>query len=57
MLFMVSAVAAFTRPEMSTEVNVTVANWGTLTGALCFAVGGVMQTFQRPPLSQSSPQR
>ena len=58
MLFMVSAVAAFTRPETSNEVNVTVANWGTLTGAVCFAIGGVMQAFERPPnLSPADPRR
>jgi hypothetical protein len=48
MLFIVSALAAFTRPATSSEVNVAVANWGTLTGALCFAVGGAMQAFERP---------
>ncbi|MGZ5410979.1 MAG: hypothetical protein ACXWYV_00565 [Solirubrobacterales bacterium] len=47
-LFMISALAAFTRPETSSDVNVAVANWGTLTGALCFAIGGVMQAFDRP---------
>ena len=47
-LFMVAALAAFIRPETSSEVNVDIANWGTLTGALCFAVGGVMQAFERP---------
>ena len=47
-LFMISAVAAFTRPETMSEVNMSIANWGTLTGALCFAVGGVMQAFDRP---------
>jgi hypothetical protein len=47
-LFMVSALAAFTRPETMNEVNVEIANWGTMTGALCFAIGGVMQTFERP---------
>jgi len=47
-LFMISALAAFVRPETSSEVNVAIANWGTLTGALCFAVGGVMQAFERP---------
>jgi hypothetical protein len=30
---------------------VAVANWGTLTGALCFAVG-VMQAFARPLTSE-----
>lgn len=47
-LFMASALAAFTRPATASEVNVDIANWGTLIGALCFAVGGVMQAFDRP---------
>ena len=49
-LFMISALAAFTRPETGSEVNVDVANWGTLSGALCFAIGGVMQGFDRPAM-------
>ena len=48
-VFMISALAAFTRPATSSEINVDVANWGTLIGALCLAVGGVMQAFDRPP--------
>jgi len=48
LLFMISALAAFTRPATSSEVNVTIANWGTLAGALCFAAGGAMQAFERP---------
>jgi hypothetical protein len=47
-LFMVSALAAFTRPETGSAINVDIANWGTITGALCFAVGGVMQAFDQP---------
>lgn len=47
-LFMVSALAAFTRPVTGSAVNVDVANWGTLMGALCFAIGGVMQAFDTP---------
>ena len=48
---MISALAAFTEPEETlSEVNVAVANWGTLTGALCFAIGGVMQAFDRPAI-------
>ena len=27
---------------------VGIANWGTLTGALCFAVAGVMQFYEVP---------
>ncbi|GAA0666418.1 hypothetical protein GCM10010193_17500 [Kitasatospora atroaurantiaca] len=47
-LFMVSALAAFTRPATGSLVNVDIANWGTLTGALCFSVGGALQIFERP---------
>jgi hypothetical protein len=47
-LFMISAIAGFIRPETSSEVNAGIANWGTFTGAVCFAIGGVMQAFERP---------
>jgi hypothetical protein len=47
-LFMVAAVAAFVRPETGDELAVGVANWGTLTGALCFAVAGAIQELERP---------
>jgi len=46
-LFMVSAVASFVHHdgEMTSEA---IANWGTLAGALCFAIAGVLQEFERP---------
>ena len=47
-LFMVSAVASFVRPSTGDELAVGLANWGTLTGALCFAVAGAMQEFEHP---------
>ncbi|MCX5199854.1 hypothetical protein OOK31_39315 [Streptomyces sp. NBC_00249] len=47
-LFMVSALAAFTRPATGSLVNTDIANWGTLSGALCFLLGGVLQAFERP---------
>ncbi|MFB7468930.1 hypothetical protein ACFCZ1_36520 [Streptomyces sp. NPDC056224] len=47
-LFMVSALAAFTRPTTGSLVNTDIANWGTLSGALCFSLGGVLQAFERP---------
>lgn len=47
-LFMVSAVASFVRPATGDALAVGVANWGTLTGALCFAIAGVMQEFEHP---------
>jgi hypothetical protein len=46
-LFMVSAVASLVRAE-GDEIAVGIANWGTLTGALCFAIAGVIQEFERP---------
>ncbi|MCY0949390.1 hypothetical protein [Streptomyces sp. H27-S2] len=47
-LFMVSALAAFTRPATGSLINSGIANWGTLCGALCFSAGGVLQAFERP---------
>jgi hypothetical protein len=46
-LFMVSAVASLVRAE-GDMIAVGIANWGTLSGALCFALAGVMQEFERP---------
>jgi hypothetical protein len=48
LLFMVSAVASFVRPASGDELAVGIANWGTLTGALCFAIAGLMQEFEHP---------
>lgn len=47
-LFMVSALAAFTRPSDGSLVNAGIADWGTLTGALCFSAAGVLQHYERP---------
>jgi hypothetical protein len=47
-LFMVSAVASFVRPSTGDEVAVGIANWGTISGALCFAIAGLMQEFEHP---------
>jgi hypothetical protein len=47
-LFMIAAVASFVEPASAEAVNVGIANWGTLTGALCFAVAGLMQEFEHP---------
>ncbi|TXS48189.1 hypothetical protein [Streptomyces sp. t39] len=47
-LFMVSALAAYTRPATGSLVNADIADWGTLTGALCFLVGGILQYGERP---------
>jgi hypothetical protein len=47
-LFMVAAVAAFVRPATGDALAVGIANWGTFSGALCFAVAGGMQELERP---------
>jgi hypothetical protein len=47
-LFMASAVASFVRPATGDELAVGIANWGTLTGALCFALAGLMQELEHP---------
>jgi hypothetical protein len=46
-LFMVSAVASFVRAD-GDMIAIEIANWGTLTGAICFAAAGVVQEFERP---------
>ncbi|MFF4501446.1 hypothetical protein [Streptomyces sp. NPDC001401] len=46
--FMVSALAAYTRPATGSPVNIDIANWGTLIGALCFSVGGILQMREHP---------
>jgi hypothetical protein len=47
-LFFLAGVAAYTRPATSAAVNADIANWGTFLGAACFAIGGVMQVFEKP---------
>jgi hypothetical protein len=47
-LFFLAGIAAFTRPATSSAVDVGLVNWGTFAGAVCFAIGGVMQVFDRP---------
>lgn len=47
-LFMVSALAAYTRPATGSLVNADIANWGTLAGALCFSLAGLLQLREHP---------
>ncbi|MFF3737263.1 hypothetical protein [Streptomyces sp. NPDC002566] len=47
-LFMVSALAAYTRPVTGSMINADIADWATLLGAVCFSLGGVLQLFERP---------
>jgi hypothetical protein len=56
-LFFLAGIAAFTRPATSTALDLGLVNWGTFAGAVCFAVGGVLQLFERPraPADQALP--
>lgn len=47
-LFFLAGVAAYTRPATSVAANIDIANWGTFLGAVCFAIGGVMQLSEKP---------
>jgi hypothetical protein len=47
-LFFIAGLAGFIRPATGSAAYVGIANWGTLAGAFCFAVGGVLQAFERP---------
>ena len=55
-LFFLAGLAAFTRPATEQLVNVGLVNWGTCTGAVCFAVGGVLQMFERPTINEAEKQ-
>ena len=47
-LFFLAGVAAFTRPATSSAVDIGLVNWGTFAGAVCFAIGGLVQIFDKP---------
>jgi hypothetical protein len=47
-LFFLAGIAAFTRPATSEVIDVGLVNWGTFAGAVCFAIGGVIQVFDKP---------
>jgi len=47
-LFFLAGIAAFTRPATSTAIDIGLVNWGTFAGAICFAAGGAIQTFDKP---------
>lgn len=52
-LFFLAGIAAFTRPATSSAVDAGLVNWGTFTGAACFAVGGVIQAFDTPTTTRT----
>jgi hypothetical protein len=52
-LFFLAGVAAFVRPATAAEVDAGLVNWGTFAGAACFAIGGVVQLFDKPTTTRS----
>jgi hypothetical protein len=52
-LFFLAGIAAFTRPATDRAVDAGLVNWGTFAGAVCFAVGGVLQVFDRPTTTRT----
>ena len=47
-LFFLAGLAAFVRPATSETLDIALVNWGTFAGAVCFAIGGVIQAFDKP---------
>jgi len=52
-LFFLAGLAAFTRPATSETLDIALVNWGTFAGAVCFAIGGIIQAFD-PPASAAA---
>ena len=55
-LFFLAGLAAFTRPATSRAVDIGLVNWGTFAGAVCFAVGGLIQVFDKPTPTRTAVQ-
>ena len=47
-LFFLAGLAAFVRPATSAALDAGLVNWGTFSGAVCFAAGGLLQVFDTP---------
>ena len=56
-LFFLAGLAAFTRPATSSAINTGLVNWGTFAGAVCFAIGGVIQAFDTPTSTRTAVQQ
>ena len=52
-LFFLAGVAAFVRPATSSAIDAGLVNWGTFAGAVCFAIGGVVQLFDKPTTTRT----
>jgi hypothetical protein len=52
-LFFLAGVAAFVRPATSSVIDAGLVNWGTFAGAACFAIGGLVQIFDKPTTTRT----
>ena len=52
-LFVLSGLAAFVRPATSAALDAGLVNWGTFAGAVCFAIGGAVQLFDKPTTTRT----
>ena len=49
----IAGIAAFTRPATSEVLDAGLVNWGTFAGAVCFAIGGAVQLFDKPTTTRT----
>ncbi|MGF9759171.1 hypothetical protein AAII07_28620 [Microvirga sp. 0TCS3.31] len=52
-LFFLAGLAAFVRPATSAALDAGLVNWGTFAGAVCFAIGGAIQLFDKPTTTRT----
>jgi len=52
-LFFLAGLAAFVRPATSAALDAGLVNWGTFAGAVCFAIGGAVQLFDKPTTTRT----
>jgi hypothetical protein len=55
-LFFLAGLAAFTRPATSRALDIGLVNWATFAGAVCFAVGGLIQVLDTPTPTRTAVQ-
>ena len=56
-LFFLAGLAAFVRPATSAAVDAGLVNWGTFSGAVCFAAGGFLQVLDNPTSTRTVVQK
>jgi len=56
-LFFLAGLAAFVRPATSASLDAGLVNWGTFSGAVCFAAGGFLQVLDNPTSTRTVVQK